>query len=74
MAPLASEAIASPYTVLTRKDPQGLEACREGLMVYCLLIQFLRVRPNVIVEVVQKGKTIVREDDFADQSMLLVEG
>ncbi|WP_341864185.1 Crp/Fnr family transcriptional regulator [Gymnodinialimonas sp. 57CJ19] len=39
-----------------------------------LVQAFLQARPNAIIEVAHKGKTLVREDDFADHSMLFLEG
>ena len=39
-----------------------------------LVQAFLRARPQAIIEIARKGKTIVHEDDFADHSMLLLEG
>lgn len=35
---------------------------------------FLCIQPQATVETANKGKTIVREEDFADHSMLLLEG
>ncbi len=35
---------------------------------------FLRVQPKPQIETARKGKTLIQEDDFADHSMLLLEG
>ncbi len=39
-----------------------------------LIDVFLRIQPRPHIETAPKGKTILKEDDFADHSMLLLEG
>lgn len=39
-----------------------------------LVEAFWRAQPRAVAETARKGKTIVREDEFADHSMLLLEG
>ena len=39
-----------------------------------LIGTFLRVQPKPRIDTAPKGKTLIQEDDFADHSMLLLEG
>lgn len=39
-----------------------------------LIETFLRVQPKAQIDTARKGKTLIQEDDFADHSMLLLEG
>lgn len=54
-------AIALAKSPLTNTPPQLVKA-------------YFRVNPNPLIEIARKGASIVREDDFADHSILLLEG
>ena len=47
---------------------------RVEIVVPRLVQAYLRVNPQPVIETARKGASILREDDFADHSMLLLEG
>lgn len=54
--------------------PASLMRLPDGRCDPALIATFLRVHPKPRIETVPKGRILVTEDDFADHSMLLLEG